>query len=194
MSAVPKPRLTPAEYLALERKAAFKSEFYRGEMFAMAGASEEHCLAKDNLAREVGNQLKGGPCRVVTSDLRVKVDATGLYTYPDVVIYCDRPQFEDEVFDTLLNPRAVVEVLSLIERCGKGTNIRHYRRVPSLREYILVWQDQPLVERHIRQPDGSWLLTDFAGLERELEFVSVPARVPLAEIYRDITFPENPPR
>src|SRR2546423_14345577 len=102
MSAVPKVKLTPAEYLAVERKAEFKSEFYRGEMFAMAGASEEHCLIKDNLAREVGNQLKGTHCRVVTSDLRVKVDPTGLYTYPDVVIYCDRPQFEDEVFDTLL--------------------------------------------------------------------------------------------
>src|SRR5947209_18880264 len=103
MSAVPKTTLTPAEYLAIERKAETKSEFYCGEMFAMAGASEEHCLIKDNLAREAGYQLKGGSCRVVTSDLRVKVDATGLYTYPDVVIYCDRPQFEDRVFDTLLN-------------------------------------------------------------------------------------------
>src|SRR5690349_15631354 len=100
MSAAPKPKLTPAEYLAVERKAAFKSEYLNGEMFAMAGASEEHCLIKDNLASEVRQQLKGGPCRVVTSDLRVKVDVTGLYTYPDVVIYCDRPQFEDGVFDT----------------------------------------------------------------------------------------------
>src|SRR6516165_948756 len=112
MVAVPKTKLTPAEYLARERKAEFKSEFYRGEMFAMAGASEEHCLVKDNLAGEARHQLKGGPCRVVTSDLRVKVDATGLYTYPDVVIYCDWPRFEDDVFDTLLNPRVIVEVLS----------------------------------------------------------------------------------
>src|SRR2546423_10164972 len=107
MSAVPKVKLTPAEYLAVERKAEFKSEFYRGEMFAMAGASEEHCLVKDNLAREAGYQLKTGPCRVVTSDLRVRVDAIGLYTYPDIVIYCDRPLFEDDVFDTLLNPQVI---------------------------------------------------------------------------------------
>ena len=80
MTAPPKPRLTPAEYLAIERDAPFKSEYYRGEMFAMAGATEEHCLVKDNLAREVGYQLKAGPCRVVTSDLRVCIDATGLYT------------------------------------------------------------------------------------------------------------------
>src|SRR5436309_15384121 len=101
MSAVPKTQLTPSQYLAIERKAEFKSEFYRGEMFAMAGASEEHCLIKDNLAGEVRQQLKGSACRVVTSDLRVKVDPTGLYTYPDVVIYRDRPHFEDETFDTL---------------------------------------------------------------------------------------------
>src|SRR2546423_9566079 len=112
MSAVPKPKLTPAEYLAAERKAEFKSEYYRGEMFAMAGASEAHCLVKDNLAAEARSQLKGSGCRVVTSDLRVKVDVTGLYTYPDIVIYCDTPQFDDTVHDTLLNPRAIVEVLS----------------------------------------------------------------------------------
>src|SRR5438270_12275866 len=106
MTALPRPSLTPAEYLAVERKAEFKSEYLRGEMFAMAGASEEHCLVKDNLAAEVRSQLRGR-CRVVTSDLRVKVDATGLYTYPDVVIYCDKPQFEDAHGDTLLNPRVV---------------------------------------------------------------------------------------
>jgi Uma2 family endonuclease len=195
MSAVPKPKLTPAEYLALERKAAFKSEFYRGEMFAMAGASEEHCLIKDNLAGEARYQLKGGPCRVVTSDLRVKVDATGLYTYPDVVIYCDRPQFEDNVLDTLLNPRAIVEVLSdSTEKYDRGAKFAQYRQIPSLQEYVLVAQDQPLVERYVRQPGGDWLLTEFAGREREFAFASVPARVPLAEIYRDITFPETPPR
>src|SRR3954451_2302339 len=128
MSAVTKPKLTPAEYLAVERKAAFKSEYLRGEMFAMAAASEEHCLIKDNLAGEVRQQLKGGPCRVVTSDLRVKVDVTGLYTYPDVVIYCDGPQFEDDTFDPLLNPRAIVEVLSdSTERYDRGTKFRHYR-------------------------------------------------------------------
>src|SRR6516164_9839252 len=112
MSTVAKRLLTSEEYLARERKADYRSEFYRGEMFALAGASWEHTLIKDNLAREAGNQLKTGPCRVVTSDLRVKVSATGLYTYPDVVIVCDEPQFEDQVMDTLLNPRILVEVLS----------------------------------------------------------------------------------
>src|SRR4029077_17034813 len=112
MSTAPTRRLSPQEYLALERKAELKSEYFRGEMFAMAGATYEHTIIKDNLAREMGNQLKGVPCRPLTSDMRVKVDATKLYTYPDIAVVCDKPQFEDEVFDTLLNPRAVVEVLS----------------------------------------------------------------------------------
>ncbi len=195
MTAVPKTRLTPEQYLAIERKAETKSEFYRGEMFAMAGASEEHCLIKDNMAREVGNQLKDSSCRVVTSDLRVKIDATGLYTYPDVVIYCGRPEFEDGVLDTLLNPRAIVEVLSkTTEAYDRGAKFRHYRQIASLQEYVLVSQDQPLAERHVRQPDGSWVMTELAGLERVFEFASVPVRVPLAEVYREVTFPEVPPR
>ena len=195
MSAVPRATLTPAEYLAIERKAEFKSEFYNGEMFAMAGASEEHSLIKDNLAGEARQQLKGSGCRVVTSDLRVKVDPTRLYTYPDVVIYCDRPQFEDGVFDTLLNPRVIVEVLSeSTEAYDRGDKFRHYRQIASLQEYVLVAQDRPYVERHVRQPDGSWLMTEFAGLDRVFEFTSVSARVPLAEIYRDVSFPETPLR
>jgi Uma2 family endonuclease len=195
MSTAPQSKLTPAEYLAIERKADFKSEFYRGEMFAMARASEEHSLVKDNLARETGNQLKGGPCRVVTSDMRMKIDATGLYTYPDVVIYCDKGQFEDAVFDTLLNPRVIVEVLSdSTEKYDRGTKAQQYRRIDSLQEYILVSQSAPLVERHVRQPDESWLMTEFSGIDRVLEFVSAPARVPLTEIYRNVEFPENPSR
>src|SRR5262249_47347222 len=158
-----------------ERKAAFKSEFYRGELFAMAGASEEHCLIKDNLAGETRQQLKGSSCRVVTSDLRVKVDATGLYTYPDVVIYCDQPQFEDETFDTLRNPRVIVEVLSQsTEAYDRGEKFTQYRQIASLQEYILVAQNRPLVERHVRRPDGSWLMTAFAGVEQVLEFATVP--------------------
>jgi Uma2 family endonuclease len=194
MSAVPKTKLTSSEYLAIERKAAYKSEFYLGELFAMAGTTEEHCLIKDNLAREAGYQLKGAPCRVVTSDLRVKVDATGLYTYPDVVLYCDRPQFEDKVLDTLLNPRAIVEVLSeSTEAYDRGDKFRHYRQIPTLQEYILAAQDRPLLERHVRQPDGSWLMTEFAGMDAVFEFASVPARVPLSEIYREVAFPDLPP-
>jgi Uma2 family endonuclease len=195
MSAAAKTLLSPQEYLARDRQAEWRSEFYRGEMFAMAGASWEHTLIKDNLAREAGNRLKDGPCRVVTSDLRVKVSATGLYTYPDIIVVCDEPQFEDEVLDTLLNPRVIVEVLSdSTEKYDRGTKFGHYRQLPSVREYVLVAQDRPLVERYVRQSDDTWLLTAFSDLAESFHFGSIAAPMALADIYRGVTFPEAPSR
>ena len=139
MSIAPTRRLSPQEYLAQERRADFRSEYLRGEVFAMAGASFEHTLIKDNISGEARSELKNGPCRVLTSDIRVKVDATGLYTYPDVAIVCDEPQFEDDAVDTLLNPRVIVEVMSdSTEKYDRGAKFVHYRQVPSLQEYILV--------------------------------------------------------
>ncbi len=192
MSSVPKTTLTPQEYLARERKAEFRSEFYHGEMFAMAGASWEHTLIKDNVAHNARNQLDDGPCRALTSDLRVKVDATGLYTYPDVIIVCEEPQFEDKMFDTLLNPRVLMEVLSdSTEKYDRGAKSGHFRQIPSLQEYVLIAQDQPLVERYVRQQDGGWLLTEFRGLEQTFAFTSIPVNIKLADIYRGVEFPEN---
>jgi Uma2 family endonuclease len=191
MSTVPTRLLTSQEYLARERQADYRSEFYRGEMFAMAGASWEHSLVKDNMAGEARSRLKGGPCRVVTSDLRVKITATGLYTYPDIVVVCDEPQFEDDMFDTLLNPHTLVEVLSdSTEKYDRGLKFGHYRQLPSVQEYVLVAQDRPLVERYVRQPDGSWLLTAWNDLTQTFTFSSIPVQIPLAEIYRGVEFPE----
>jgi Uma2 family endonuclease len=191
MSPAEKTLLTPQEYLAKERLAAFRSEFYRGEMFAMAGASWEHTLIKDNLAREAGNQLRNGPCRVLTSDLRVKVSATDLYTYPDGVIVCEEPEFEDTHFDTLLNPRVVMEVLSeSTEKYDRGAKFGHYRRLQSVQDYVLVSQDEPLVERFVRQEDDTWTLKEYRGLDQKFEVASVPAKIPLTDIYRGIKFPE----
>jgi Uma2 family endonuclease len=192
MSTASTRRISPQEYLAQERRADFRSEYLRGEVFAMAGASYEHTLIKDNVAREAGNQLKNGPCRVLTSDLRVKVDATGLYTYPDIAIVCDEPQFEDVAFDTLLNPRAIVEVLSdSTEKYDRGAKFGHYRQVPSLQEYILVAQDCPLVERYVRQADGSWVLTVFDQPGHVFAFASIPVEIPLADIYSAVKFGER---
>ena len=144
-------------------------------------------------SRRAGNQLEGGPCHVLTSDLRVKVTATGLYTYPDIVIVCDKPQFEDAVFDTLLNPRTIVEILSdSTEKYDRGDKFAHYRQVPSLQEYVLVSQDRPHVERHVRQPDGSWLPTVFDNPAEAFAFNSVPVTIPLAAIYEGVEFPEQP--
>jgi Uma2 family endonuclease len=189
MSAASAKWLSPQEYLAQERKADFRSEYLRGEVSALPNTDYTHALIKVNLAGEAGNQLEAGLCRVLTSDMRLKVSATGLYTYPDIVIVCDKSQFEDAVFDTLLNPRVLVEVLSdSTEKYDRGAKFGHYRQLPSLQEFILVSQDKPLVERYCRQPDGSWLLTIFDKMSQEFAFTSIPVRIPLAEIYRGIEF------
>lgn len=192
MSSVMKTFLTPQEYLARERKAEFKSEYYRGEMYAMAGARFEHTRIKDNTARHAGNQLDNGPCQVLTSDMRVKVDATGLYTYPDIIVVCDEPKFEDEMFDTLLNPRVLVEILSeSTEKYDRGAKFGMYRQIQSLQEFVLIASDRPLVERFVRQPDNSWLLTEYRDLTQAFPFSTIPVRIALADIYRGVEFPEN---
>lgn len=195
MSTAQKPAISPEQYLDRERHANHRSEYYRGEMFAMAGGSWEHALIKDNLARETGNQLKSCPCRVVTSDLRVKVAATGLYTYPDLTIVCDEPLFEDGVMDTLLNPRIIAEVLSeSTERYDRGAKFGHYRQITSVYEYLLVAQDRQLIEQYSRQSDNSWVLKIFDQSNPILYFASVSAQVPLDEIYRGVKLPEIPSR
>src|SRR5207248_621232 len=132
MSAAPKRRLTLEEYFALERKAPFKSEFFGGEMFAMAGASTNHNIIKENVIIELGIRLKGGPCRTLSSDQRVKVERTGLVTYPDVVILCDKPASAAEDADTIVNPVAIIEILSpTTERYDRGTKFRNYQQIPT---------------------------------------------------------------
>jgi Uma2 family endonuclease len=190
MSAVPKHYLTPQEYLALERRAETKSEYLRGEMFAMAGASREHNLIASNVNRELGQQLRERPCEVYQADMRVKVSSTGLYTYPDVTVVCGEPEFEDAEVDTLLNPIVLVEVLSSstadYDRGGKAT---HYRSLPSLQEYVLISQDQALVEHYARQGPDQWLLTEKHSLDDTLVLASIDCRLPLAEIYLKVRFP-----
>ncbi len=195
MSAVAKLLMSPQEYLAKERLADFRSEFYRGEMFAMAGASWEHTLIKSNVAYKAGSQLRNGLCHVLTSDLRVKITAMGIYTYPDIVIVCDEPRFEDKVMDTLLNPRTVVEVLSdSTEKYDRGAKFGHYRQLPSVREYVLIAQDRPLVERNVRQADGTWVLKVFSDLGETFAFGSIPVQIALADIYRGVEFSETSAR
>ena len=184
MSAVPKPLLTPQQYLARERQAETKSEYLRGEMFAMSGASREHNLVATNVSRELSTQLRDRECEVYPSDMRVKVSSTGLYTYPDVTVACDEPKFEDAQVDTLLNPRVIVEVLSpSTADYDRGGKFSHYRRLPSLQEYLLISQDVPLVEHYVRQGPDQWQLTEQRSLDAVIALPSIQCRLPLAEIY-----------
>ena len=130
-----------------------------------------------------------------TLQLRVKVSVTGLYTYPDMVVLCNEPQFEDQVQDTLLNPRVIVEVLSdSTEKYDRGTKFALYRKLRSVQEYVLVAQDRPLIERYVRQADDTWVLTAFSELTATFNFGSLAASIPLADIYRGVQFPDAPSR
>jgi len=185
-SAALKKRFSPEEYLALERKAGFKSEYHDGFITAMAGTSREHNLITLNLGGEVRSQLKDRPCEAYVSDMRVYIDRTGLYTYPDVVVVCGEPQFLDDSVDTLLNPTMIVEVLSpTTEDYDRGKKFLHYRRLPSLREYVLVSPDRVLVERYTRQGDD-WLLTELSQIDDTLRLASIGCELPLREIYAKV--------
>lgn len=191
MTAIPKVRLTAAEYLAIERKAETRSEFFAGEMFAMSGASREHNLISLNLGGELRQHLKDRPCEVYSTDMRVRVP-TGLYTYPDVVVTCGNPQFENDQVDILLNPIVLIEVLSeSTADYDRGTKFKHYRQIPSLREYVLVDQSAAQIEQFALGEDGAWKLTETKGLEAALNLDSIGCRVPLSEIYRKVTFPND---
>ena len=187
-----KPRLTPEDYLALERSAEYKSEYFNGEIFAMAGASRVHNTLVVNTAIELGNQLKKRPCKLYVSDMRVKVNPTGLYTYPDVVVVCGKEQFEDTHLDTLLNPTLIIEVLSdSTEAYDRGRKFEHYRHLDSLVEYVLIAQQRPHVESYRRQPDHQWLLTECSGLDATLRLQSIDCDLALAEIYAKVELSEE---
>jgi Uma2 family endonuclease len=193
MATHPKTYLTPEQYLEIERKAEFKSEYYQGEMFAMGGAREPHNLIVWNLATELGVQLRKRPCRAYVADMRVRVSATGLYTYPDITAVCGDPQFLDENRDTLLNPSLIVEVLSpSTEAYNRVRKFKHYRSVESVIEYLLVASESISTELYTRQSDGRWLLTAADHLEDSLDLQSVGVHVALADLYEKVDFPAPP--
>ncbi|MDB5320068.1 MAG: hypothetical protein JWN40_1699 [Phycisphaerales bacterium] len=192
--AIPKivKRYTPEEYYALERPADYKSDYYQGEIFAMAGGTARHSLITSNIAGEVRQRLKGKPCRAYESNLRMAVLATGLRTYPDVAVYCGPLIFDkaDNAGETAVNPTVLFEVLSKsTEAYDRGLKSENYRRVESLRAYVLVSQDAPHAEIYERQAGGSWLLREVNTVEAVLSIPALEIDLPLAEVYDGIPFP-----
>lgn len=176
--------ITPEEYLALERKAESKSEYFDGEIFAMVGASRKHNLITVNITRELSQQLKGKPCEVYSSDMRVRIPNANIYTYADLTVACGDPKFEDTHVDTLLNPVLIVEVLSKSTASyDRRQKFAFYRTIDSLTDYILVSQDSFHVEQYTKQADGRWLLADFRSPEDVLQLDSVQCSLALGEIY-----------
>ena len=189
VSTQPKGHVTPEEYLALERKAEIKSEYFDGEMFAMSGATREHSKINVNITAELVNQLVDRPCEVYALDMRTKVSPTGLYTYPDIAAVCNEPQFEDAHFDTLINPELIIEILSAsTESYDRGKKFAHYRTIDSLREYVLVSQTECRIERFVRQDDGDWLYSESTDPNGSIELTSLACRLSLSRVYHKIDF------
>jgi Uma2 family endonuclease len=187
MSVQTKKQYTVDEYFELERTVREKHEFFRGEIFAMGGASEAHNLIVANVLGELRQYLRGKPCRVYPSDMRVKVSLSGLYTYPDVVVVCGQPLIEPPG-DTLLNPTLLVEVLSeSSEAYDRGKKSEQYRNLASLTDYLLIAQDRALVEHYSRQPGELWLLHAASRLEGRVAISSLGCELPLSEVYLNVT-------
>lgn len=175
-------RYSPEEYLAMERGAETRSEYIDGRIVAMAGAQRPHIVIVHNLDRELGVRLLETPCDIYPTEMKVKIEASGRYVYPDLSVACD-PRFEDDVTDVLLNPLLIVEVLSdSTESYDRGEKFFHYRRIGSLREYVLVSQKRCLVERYVREGDF-WRFTSVDDPDASLVLTSVDVEIPLRRIY-----------
>lgn len=193
MSAQPLLHLSPSEYLAFERDSQERHEYYFGEIFNMSGASRNHNRIAQNLSAEFYLKLKKRPCNPYQSDLRVRIPSKSIYTYPDVLVVCGKEEFEDNAFDTLLNPTLIVEVLSAsTENYDRSKKFEYYQQIPSLKEYILISQEKYLVEQFIKQADKKWIYQIYNDLVESILFPSLAIEIPLADIYYDIVLDENP--
>ncbi len=193
MATQPQLRLTPEEYLSAERQAETKSEFHDGELLAMAGASYAHNLIVANVIRELGVQLKSRPCAVLPSDIRLWLEASRHYVYPDVTVVCGEPEFTDADQDTLVNPTLLVEVLSEATRnYDRGEKFERYRTLGSFAEYVLLAQDRPHCEHYVRQPDKSWILTEESRVEVTVPLTTIGCELALSEAYDRVSFGPRP--
>ena len=182
--ALPKEKVSVEEYLDFERKALEKSELINGEIYAMTGTTRKHNRIALNLASYLDGVLKGKPCRVYISDLRVQVEKTNLITYPDLVVTCGEEILRDSYKDTILNPKCIIEVLSeSTEKYDRGDKFSHYQKIESLEEYILVSQDTYKVESFLRSTKETWVYTCIEGLESVLAIQSSGEEMSLGVVY-----------
>ncbi|GAB4423602.1 MAG: Uma2 family endonuclease [Anaerolineae bacterium] len=183
--------ISPEEYLALEETAEDRSEYYRGEIFAMSGASVNHNRIAKNTVTGLDTAFAGKPCEAFITDMRLLVRPNGLYTYPDVMVVCGPLQFAPDRDDTLTNPTVIFEVLSKsTEGYDRGAKFELYRALESLQDYVLVDQYKIHVEHFHRLDDGRWILQEFNQLEATLHLETVDATLPLEHIYRNVTWEE----
>jgi len=190
MEAALQKRLTASEYLVMERLAETKREFLDGEVFSMAGGTHNHSQVASNCLGSLWSALRGHPCRPLNSDMRLKIEGTGLYAYPDHQVVCGAAQFEDDRLDTLLNPTVIMEFLSpSTAGWDRGQKFWHYRHLESLQQYVLISAEQSLVEVFTRQPNSGWLLDTFEDPSGAVELASVGCKISLADLYLGVEFP-----
>ncbi len=181
--------ISAKDYLEQERAALEKHEYYNGEVFAMSGSSLEHVIITRNLTIGIGNKLKGKSCQPYGNDLRMHIPLNTLYTYPDLSIICGKPELLDDNFDTATNPTVIIEVLSTSTRnYDMGAKFKLYRDIHTLQEYILIDSENIYVEKHVRQADNSWLLSEIKSMDDQLKIESVQITIALTEIYEGISF------
>ena len=191
MSALPKRFFTPEEYLEREAKAEYKSQYFAGEIFAMAGVQPSHDRININLITALHQRFRGKPCSVFTSDMRVRA-ADDMYTYPDLTALCGEPEFATvgKQPPSLLNPRVIFEVLSpSTEAFDRGIKFARYRRLETLTDYVLISTHQMRVEHHRLRDDGVWDYEDLGEPDELLRLTSVECELPLAEIYERVKLP-----
>ena len=196
MSALPKRYFTPEEYLELELKADYKSQYVGGEIFAMAGAQPPHVVIESNLIAALHSRFRGRVCNVYTSNIRVRVEPGDLWTYPDVSALCGEPRFETASHpQSLLNPQVIFEVLSpSTEAFDRGDKFTRYRKLASLTDYVLVSSERMQLEHFVRQSGGAWEMNAYDQPEHVLSLGSLGCELTLGEIYERVTFPAPPPR
>jgi Uma2 family endonuclease len=183
MASLPSTKLTEEQYLEMDRLAEIKSEFHDGQMFAMSGGTLNHSLLSASICALLHRQVPPG-CRAFNSDLRIKVPAVGLYTYPDAGVLCGEPQFFGDRRDVILNPFLIAEVLSpSTENYDRGKKFESYRTIASLQEYLIVHQDRRHVEHYSKQDDSSWVLRDYSGAEGPVVIARLGIRIDLPELY-----------
>jgi Uma2 family endonuclease len=194
-------RYTIEEYLALERQSEERHEYIDGQIYAMAGESNEHADISVNLVSELRSQLKGTPCRVWTKDskvlsgpaIRAYKSIKGLFSYPDIVVVCGEPRFLDDHRDVLLNPSVIIEVLSpSTESFDRGEKFRRYRtHLASLTDYVQVSQALPLIEHFRRQSNDEWVLSTVSDMAGSLNLASINCTLRMSEVYDRVSFPEE---
>lgn len=185
--------ITEDEYVALEARAEEKHEYFAGRIYAMAGASPDHVQITSNIHVALAAIVRPRGCEVYGSDLRVRVEATGLNTYPDLTVICGKMRRTEQRPQAVTNPTLLVEVLSESTiGYDRGEKWRHYQTIESLTDYVLVWQDRPWVEHYVRQSEDEWTYRLVDGAEAKLRLENLGGELALAEVYRGVTFPENP--